>query len=299
MKRWTQLSVALLLSACSMGRRPGESTDGGLDAAGPFDAASSGQRGCEGELQGCYTVYAHSDHVLYHIDLKAKQLVTVGPFKAPLVLVNGKMEEDVITDLAVAPDDTLYVISRTSLYTADPKDGHVTLQGAVTACGEQAVALTFNPEGELFAADFKGAFCRIDLSSQPPQVINVGIVGGGLALTGDLVAVGDGTMYGTAYNMADAPSKGTQANNLLIKLDPMTGKNLQLVGSTGSPKLYGAAFAEGQVFGFTHDGSGDVVTIDPKTGKGKLYNSFADPDTQKPISFAGAGVNAKVAPTIM
>jgi hypothetical protein len=53
------------------------------------------------------------------------------------------------------------------------------------------------------------------------------------------------------------------------------------------------------VWGFTHDGSGDVVTIDPKTGVGTLYGSFNDPTTGSPISFAGAGVNADVPPTIM
>ena len=52
----------------------------------------------------------------------------------------------------------------------------------------------------------------------------------------------------------------------------------------------------GQVFGFTHDGSGDVVTIDPKTGKGTLFNSFKDPSTNMGISFAGAGVNPMVSP---
>jgi hypothetical protein len=56
----------------------------------------------------------------------------------------------------------------------------------------------------------------------------------------------------------------------------------------------------GQVFGFTHDGSGEVVTIDPKTGKGTKYAVFTDSSSGKPmpISFAGAGVNAMVAPMI-
>ena len=46
------------------------------------------------------------------------------------------------------------------------------------------------------------------------------------------------------------------------------------------------------------DGSGDVVTIDPKTGQGTIFNSFKDPTTNMGISFAGAGVNADVSPTI-
>jgi hypothetical protein len=209
------------------------------------------------------------------------------------------MSEDVITDLAVSPADVIYTISHTNLYTASPTDGHVTLVGPITNCGDQGVALTFTPDGSLYTADFKGAFCRIDIAQYPPTVVPVASVSGGLALSGDLVAVADGTMYGTAYKLSDASGKGTQANNLLIKIDPKTATVTQQVGMTGFPKLFGAAFALGQVFAFTHDGSGDVVTIDPKTGTGTLFNSFPDPSTGKGISFAGAGVNAMVPGTIM
>jgi hypothetical protein len=225
----------------------------------------------------------------------AKTLVTVGPFNAPMV--NGK--EDVITDLAVSPtDDTIWVISNTALYTADAKDGHVTKVGPVTSCGMAAVALSFSHDGTLYAGDFMGEYCRIDASTNPPTVTPVGKLTQNMALTGDLVAVADGTMYGTAYDLSDSSGQGTQAKNVLVKLDPTTGGVVQKVGSTGYPKLFGVAYALGQVFGFTHDGSGDVVTIDPMTGAGSLFKSFNDPTTGKGISFAGAGVNANVSPTI-
>lgn len=250
------------------------------------------------EQQGaCYPVYAHNDHELYRIDLAQKSLVHVGSFDAPMVSDNsGKKVEDAITDLAVAPDNTIYVISRTTLYTASSSDGHVTTVGAITACGDYGVALTFTPNGKLYTADHLGAFCEIDLSSTPPQVMPVGTIGGGMALSGDLVAVGDGTMYGTAYHLTDT-SGGTHDNNLLLRINPATGQQEMMLGATGFPTLFGAAYAMGEVFGFTHDGSGDVVTIDPVTGKGTLYKSFKD-SNGKGIAFAGAGVNSKVAPTI-
>jgi hypothetical protein len=233
--------------------------------------------------------------VLYHIDLANKDLVLVGPFNAPQV--GGK--EDVITDLAVAPDNTIYVISKTHLYKADPKDGHVSDLGAVTACGTEAVALTFENDGTLYAADFNGQFCKIDPTKSPISVTPIAMIGQGLAIAGDLVAVGDNTMYGSAYKISDGNNSGTGLNNILVKIDPSTGMISQQVGSTGFPKMFGVAYALGQVFGFTHDGSGDVVTIDPKTGKGTLYGSFKDPTSNSPISFAGAGVNSMVSPTIM
>lgn len=39
----------------------------------------------------------------------------------------------------------------------------------------------------------------------------------------------------------------------------------------------------GQVFGFTHDGTGRVITIDPTTGVGRLFGTFTDPMTSKGI----------------
>jgi hypothetical protein len=253
-----------------------------------------GQQGC-GELQACYTVYAHSDHVLYHIDLVMKQLVEIGPFNAPQVPTsNGMMAEDVITDLAVDIDDQIWVISKTNLYKASSTDGHVTLVGPVTACGTYAVALTFTHDGTLYAGDYMGAFCKIDISQTPPRVIPVAQLGQGLALAGDLVAVEDGTVFGTAYRTSDAANTGTQANNLLVKIDPSTGSVTQVMGMTGFPKLFGIAFSQGQVFGFTHDGSGHVVTINPTTGQGTMYATFNDPSTGRGISFAGAGVSPNV-----
>jgi hypothetical protein len=99
-------------------------------------------------------------------------------------------------------------------------------------------------------------------------------------------------MYGTAYRLSDT-SGGTMNNNLLIKIDPATGKTTE-IGSTGYKNLFGVSYALGQVFGFTHDQSGDVVTIDPKTGKGTLFGTFKDGGN--PISFAGAAVDPNVAP---
>ncbi len=295
-------SVAFILAAC------GPSTHMNPDGASGQPDASAGHDGpsfvdgpqvpdaggCS-DVGNCYTVYAHGDHILYRIDLAAKALIKIGPFNAPMVGTG----EDVITDLAVAPDDTIWVVSKTNLYTASAVDGHVTLVGSLASCGTQTVALTFTPDAKLYAADFQGAFCRIDTSQSPPAVIPVGTLGSGLAIAGDLVAVADGTMYGTAYRLSDPANMGTQINNILVKIDPATGQVLSQIGMTGFPKLFGIAYEQGQVFGFTHDGTGTVITIDPTTGVGTLYGTFMDPTTMMGIRFAGAGVNALVPPTVM
>jgi hypothetical protein len=286
--------LALLLAACGTSGRGytgGPGGDGNPDLVyvsnadwGDIVPPGGGQQGC-GELAGCYTVYAHSNTVLYHIDLPNKMLVTVGPFNAP--------NNENMTDLAVAPDNTIYVVSNTTLYTASPTDGHVTSVAPLGVCGSQSVALTFENDGTLYAADFKGPFCKIDLTAHPPTVHQItSSIGNGMAIAGDLVAVSDGTMFGTAYKIADGSTGPTALNNLLVKIDPTTGQATQTLGSTGFPKLFGVAFSDGKVFGFTHDGSGRVVTIDPHTGAGTLYGTFMDGG--KAISFSGAGVNSMV-----
>ncbi len=284
-----------LLVACGSPTRNGGDGSGSVDATGSnaVDAPSGTRDGADdgcGGVPNCYSVYAHSDNTLYVIDLTTKALNTVGPFNAPPA---GSATHDVITDLAVAPDGTIWAVSETALYTASAADGHVTKQGSLAACGARAVALTFTPAGKLYTGDFKGAICPIDTSGASPVVGAPVTLSNGLALSGDLVAVGDGTVFGTLYKLADAANHGTQASNVLGTIDLATGHVTQL-GATGFPKLFGVSFAHGMVIGFTHDGTGHAVQLDPTTGAGSVYATFLDPTTHMGISFAGAGVNALV-----
>jgi hypothetical protein len=144
----------------------------------------------------------------------------------------------------------------------------------------------------MWTGDHAGTICQIDLSVTPPVVKPPVMMQNGLALTGDMVGIGNGTVFGTAYKIADTTG-GTQANNLLVTVDVTTGAVTQ-VGSTGYPQLFGIAFQQNQVFGFTYDGTGRVVTIDPMTGAGTMFGTFMDPATNKGITFAGAGVNSLV-----
>jgi hypothetical protein len=222
---------------------------------------------------------------LYVVDLMAKTLQTLGKFNTP--------NSDVITDLAVAPDNTIYVISNTAIYTASATDGHTTMVGSLAACGHKGVALTTTPDGKIWEGDYMGALCQIDISTPTPTVKPPVMMGSGMALSGDFVAIDNGTVFGTAYKLADASGQGTQASNVLVTIDLATGA-VTMVGATGYPKLFGTSFAENAVIGFTHDNTGHVVKIDPATGTSTMYATFMDPTTQQPISFAGAGVNSLV-----
>jgi hypothetical protein len=269
------------------GSNDGGNGDGNNNNNGDGNNVGSDE-GCDG-VANCYSVYAHSDDTLYLIDLGTKTLQTIGPFDAPKV----NNETDVITDLAVAPDATIWAISNTELYTADATDGHVTSKGSLGACGTRGVALTFTPDGKLYTGDFSGAVCQIDLSGATPMVEAAVTVGSGYALSGDIVAVGDGTVFGTLYKLSDDSNHGTQLNNVLGKVNLTTGA-VTVIGATGYPKLFGVSFANGMVIGFTHDGTGHVAQIDVNSGSGSLFATFTDPTSHQGISFAGAGVNALV-----
>ncbi len=269
-------------------------SDGGLaDVSDATDAdARSPQRGCPPSSTGCYTIYAHTDHSLYYVDLTTTSLVPVGPFQAPPTTEAG-VGEDSLLDLAVTPDDVVWVVSQSALYRADAMTGHVTKVGDIAPCGAGNVALTATTSGKLYLGDEKGAICSLDPATTPPKVTLIGSLNGGLALVGDLATIGDGTTFGSAYSVA---SPATLTNNLLVRIDLSNVNATASDGGIGYGRLFGVAFGAGKVFAFTHDGTGGVIAIDPSTGTGTLYNQFTDPTTNQRALFQGAGVNPLVSP---
>ena len=289
------LALLLFLCACGPTARgvgidapPGSSID-----AIPGTVIDANNGNGDGGSGSTYNVYAHADHVLYQINVQTQALTTVGNFNAPQV--SGS--EDTITDLAVAPDGTIWVISETQIYTASATDGHVTLVGSLAACGNKGVALTFTTSGSLYEGDFSGKICKIDTTTTPPTVAAPVTMSGNMAIAGDIVAVDDGStdglVYGTVYNLSDASGHGTQLSNVLATINLDTGAVTQ-IGATGYPKLFGISYANGNVLGFTHDGTGHVISIDRTTGVGTIFGTFSTPGTSTKISFAGAGVSSLV-----
>ena len=275
--------VTILMACGPSNREGGPGTTSGVDANGNGSGSGSGS----GSGTQSYLVYAHSNTVLYTIDLSTQALVVVGNFNAPPP--QGSTSPDVITDLAVAPDGTIYTTSETALYTASATNGQVTKVGSLSTCGQKSVALTTTPDGKLYMGDYSGAICEIDISGATPVVKPPVTMQNGYALSGDMVGIDTGTVFGSAYKLSDAT---TQNNNILVKVDVTTGA-VTPIGATGYPKLFGVAFQENKVFGFTHDQSGRVVTIDTTTGTGTMFGTFKDASNQ-PISFAGAGVSSLI-----
>jgi hypothetical protein len=168
---------------------------------------------------------------------------------------------DNMTDIAMTPDGELYTLSSTSLYWIDRNTGAATF--LLHLSGSLNNALTFLPDNRLLAADASGQLKVIDPSVG--TVTNIGKYGFGYGSSGDLVAVGDGTMFGisaTSKTGADISS-----NNLLVTIDTGSGAATP-VGSTGFGNVFGIAYYGSRVLAFTY--TGQIIEINPVTGAGKL-----------------------------
>jgi hypothetical protein len=213
------------------------------------------------------TIWAHSPSDLYKVDPNTFALTHVGAFGA----------SDQITDIAVTPAGELWAISFSSLYKVDKLTAHATYVAGVSGSGNNG--LTFLPSGDLLAADGAGGLKRINTSSG--AVTDLGNFNNGLSSSGDLVAVGP-IMYGissTSSGGGDASS-----NNVLMRVDTATGA-ATVVGPIGFGKVWGLAFVNKRVIGFTT--TGQILQIDPATGAGTLITTTS-------VQFWGAGMSPDV-----
>ena len=194
-------------------------------------------------------MFAHSATQLFSIDPTTLDLAVVGTF--------GPSAPD-INDLAVTPDGKLYGISVNDLWQIDHETAQVT--HVVKVQGTANAALTFEAAGTLLGADKTGMLRRVD--PKTGAVTDVGSFGTGLIASGDLVAIKDGTLFGTTIG---------DTSDDLVKIDPKTG-HATVVGSTGFSKVYGLAFWKGTIYGLT--ATGELLAIAPATGKATKVRSF-------------------------
>jgi hypothetical protein len=237
------------------------------DCNGRVDCAD---RACSAAAKCCVadptpadgTIWANSSDTLYRLDPVTFAVTKVGKF--------GAGEE--ITDIALTPAGALYGISFTTLYAVDKVTAKATARASVGGSGNNALAFLAN--GTLIAADSGGGVKTIDPTTG--QVTGVGAYGSGFASSGDLVAVSDGTMYGTS-----STTKGggdASGSNVLLLVDSATGV-ATAVGPTGHGNVWGLAYAGARVIGLTT--AGEILGIDPQTGASALLASTG-------ISFWGA-----------
>ncbi|MBK6695182.1 MAG: hypothetical protein IPG50_23660 [Myxococcales bacterium] len=206
------------------------------------------------------TLWANSPTVLYRIDPSTFAVTTVGSFNVG----------DPMTDIALTPGGVLHGISQSALYQINKSTGAAT---AIASAGG-GNSLTFLANGKLLAAEAGGSVWSINPANG--ATTSNGAFGNDLKAAGDLVAVADGSMYGVSSTSAGGGD--ASSNNLLLRVNVATGA-ASVVGPIGHMNVWGLAYANAHVIGFTTEGK--ILNIDPATGAGTVL-------AQKSVEFWGA-----------
>jgi hypothetical protein len=225
-------------------------------------------------------IYAHTSDSLYSFDPKSLKLESVGDFIWPSD-DGGHM----MTDIAIDRYGILYGITFDRLYHCNA----ITLQCTMLAVlGKEFNGMTMIPKGILdplkevmIGIGNDGSWNKIQVSGTQAMITQIGYYGSSYSSSGDAYSLeGIGTF-------ASVKSFNAEAGDLLVRVDPATGKVISEIGVVqGYTALYGLAGWGMAAFGF--DASGAVIQIDVKTGNAKEIINAWDGK-----SWWGAGVTTR------
>ncbi len=218
-------------------------------------------------------VYGHSADTLFALDPLTKAVTQVGAFSGcgPVI------------DIALDESSNLYATSYAALYTVDKKTAVCTQ----ISTGTYPNSLSFVPKGtvdpnvEALVGYEDDSYVRIDTKTGAKSAI--GMLGGGLKSSGDIVSVKGGKTYLTVKSTS---GKTCVANDCLVEVDPATGAMLKNWGSIEHHNVFGLSFWGGKVYGFNEAGELFEVTF----GTSQLATTvIAMPNKPSGLSFWGAG----------
>ena len=244
----------------------------------PDDLPCGGKSVCyKGACVATGTIFAHTSSELYRLELKSKSFVKVGNFafdKSP-----GS-----VTDIAIDRKDTLYAITFSDLFVCKTSDAKCSW---VMSLPTSFNGMTFVHSGTIYpdqdaligiAND--GGWHHVQFNASPPKIVKLGSYGG-YGSSGDAFSVKGVGTFATV-------TKAGSSSDLLVSVDPKTGKVLAEVGKTGVSGLWGVAWLDGAAYGFSSGGS--VYVIDIQTGVAKPVSGVAVPKA----SWWGAGVSTEI-----
>lgn len=223
------------------------------------------------------TIFAHTSSELFRLELKSKSFVKVGAFQFD-------KNSGSVTDIAIDRTDKLYAITFGDLFVCKPSDAKcVWVMSLPTSFNGMTFvhAGTIYPDQDaLIGIANDGGWHHVQFNANPPKIVKLGSYGG-YGSSGDAFSVkGIGT-YATV-------TKFGTSSDLLVSVDPKTGKVLAEVGPTGVSGLWGVAWLDGSAYGFSSTGS--VYTIDIQTGAAKSVTGVTVPSA----SWWGAGVSTEI-----
>ena len=265
------LAAVFVAGACG----PGSRNPGDPDAPGGRDG-----NGGDSSNADMSRVYAHSGSKLYRIDTQSLHPVEVGTITGL-----GAMS---LTDLAIDKSDHMVGVTLNSLYAINPATGAATLVKALVGSSGYT-SLSYVPSNLndpsstdiLVSANDQGDVFQIEpTTGVSTKLGSFGTAGAGKVISsGDLIGVRGLGIYATV-------DVGTQPNDYLASIDPVTWKATPIGTGTGFNHIFGLGFWAGTIYGFVDNGtgSGKIITINPNTGVGTAVDTGA-------IQWFGAGVS--------
>lgn len=229
-------------------------------------------------------IYVQDSKALSVYDPYTKAVTFIGKFNLP--------DNDSVSDIAVDRDGQIYGVSFLDRFVRiDPASGAAT--EIARGPGERyPILLTFVPRGTLDPASdaLVGFFFETEdyvrIDTRTGAVTTVGTLNAGSTGTiytpiGDLVSAGSRGVFLTVEGNPDA------GGDLLLQIEPKTGRRLKVVGPTGRTGLYALGYWGGKTFGFTKEG--EILEVDLTTAKTKVVKKLdREAGSSLPV-FLGAG----------
>lgn len=302
--------AALSLAACSSTHGSDFSGNGGNGNGGVGDGGSQGSlpQGDGGPAStgtdGPGEVFGHSADTLYKLEPTSMTVTKIGKFSC--VDIPCDMGEG-MWDIALDKDGNMYgsvnVMDNScsgfgtgAIVKIDKTNASCSVLGTSSSTFPNSLSFvpagTIDPTNEVLVGYNSSDYVRIDPVSGATSVIgslNPNSTGDDWYSSGDIVSI----IGGKTYLTATKSSSGSSGPDSILEVDPVSGKALKVIGSSGSigsPQVFGLGFWAGTAYGF--DNGGQLLTIDLTTGVGTpvpLTGSLSG------LSFYGAG-NTTAAP---
>jgi hypothetical protein len=207
-------------------------------------------------------LYANTKGELFTVDPATGWTSPVGRFRLLGEPVTG------MVDIAVDGEGRLFGATFDTLWRIDPTNADVSPLCEVPFA---FYALTATDTGELVGAA-KDELLIVDPDTCATRHLSRAA---GYDTSGDIVGLPDGFLYWTVLGGRDKPDQ-------LVRVDPRTGAT-KMIGPVGFDRLFGLAYADGKLFGFSS--TGNIVRIDPANGRSALLGHTSD------LSWWGAATN--------
>lgn len=181
-------------------------------------------------------IYLNSGSTLYSFDPVGRVATRIGDFAGS----SGASVDGSMVDIAIDLSGNMYGTTFSTLYRIDPSNARVREIGATD---DSLIGLTCLSDGRLVGAGAGVYF--VDTTTAALTTI---VSPGRYATSGDIVGLPDGNLYWTV----------ALGDDHLIVIDPSTGRAVDR-GGTGLSAVYGLAWYDDVLWGFTSGGMGASI----------------------------------------